>query len=238
MITHATLNVNLGKNDTISAYPGVDCFPASISPALPPSAFLTSDPTLLAEVQTMFQALLDLACTYHLIKERMLFWTYHLDMSLEITTASSGMLTTKAQGLVKLEVKIHSDSTLTKKVVLSLHNCLHALKVAMNLLSIGAFIKSHLPILFDLDGFTRVHFPSSIVSLVRKHFRATIHRQLVFLKCRFLPPPQLILPALALASFTPQEPDYGLWHEWLAHLGIESIKDLLNGLYAEGVLWN
>ena len=105
---NTTLNVNLGENDTISTYPGMDCFPASISPALPPSTFLTSDPTLLAEVQTMFQALLDSVCTYHLIKEQMLFWTYRPDLSLEITTASSGMLTTKAQGLVKLEVKIHT----------------------------------------------------------------------------------------------------------------------------------
>lgn len=240
-----TLHVNLGDNESFSTYLRVDCFPASISPTILPSAFLTSDLTLLAEVQVSFQALLDSACTYHIIKERELFWTYRLDLSLEVSTASSGTLTTKAQGMVKLEVEVQSESPLTQTVVLSLHDCLHAPDAAMNLLSIGAFIKSHMPISFDRDGFARVNFPSSIASLTGKCFRATIRGQLTFLKCKFLPPPSPIpsdptLPseALAYTSFTPQEPDYGLWHKHLAHPGIKSTKDLLNGSYVEGVIWN
>ena len=245
----ATLHVTLGENESVSTYLGVDCFPASFSPDSSPSAFLTGDPTLLAEVQSLFQALLDSACTYHIIKEKALFWTYHPDLSLEVSTASSGTLITKAQGLVKLEVEVQAEPdslpASNPKVVLSLHDCLHAPGAAMNLLSIGTFIESRMPITFDLDGFARVQFPSSVASLAGRCFCATIKGRLAFLKCKFLLPPNPIpsdptLPstALAYALFTPREPDYGLWHERLAHPGIESTKGLLDGSYAEGVSWN
>ena len=245
----ATLHVSLGENESLSTYLGVDCFPASLCPESHPSAFLMSDPTLLAEVQSSFQALLDSACTYHIIKEKDLFWTYCPDLSLEVSTASSGTLSTKAQGLVKLEVEIQpepgSSPVSNLRVVLSLHDCLHAPDAAMNLLSMGAFIESRMAITFDLDGFARVQFPSSVASLAGKCFRATIRGRLAFLKCKFLPPlnpipsdPTFPSATLAYALFTPREPNYGLWHERLAHPGVEFTKSLLDGSYVEGVSWN
>lgn len=139
---NGTYTVSLGDNEIDSACLGVDCYPASVLSDLPATAFLTRDKTLLCEVQLTFQALLDSACTHHIIKDQSLFWTYCSDCSLKVSTASSGMLQTKVQGLVKLEVDVQDSSNDTQTVVLSLHDCLHAPNAAMNLLSIGVELLS------------------------------------------------------------------------------------------------
>ena len=203
-----TFAVSGNKIDIDTYYVGVDCYPESVTPARQATAFLTSDPITLHELQSTFQAVLDSACTYHLVRDRSLFWTYRPEDAVDVGTANSGYLHTEAKGLVKLEVEIEGE--VQRRVIIMLHDCLHAPRAPLNLLSVGAFLESRMPISFDEDGFARVHFPSTHSSLSGKCFHATLRDRLAFLRCRFIPPPSPIptdpsLPSKALAyvSFTP-----------------------------------
>ena len=222
------LSVNVGEHNetTDSIYTDLDCFPESTMHSRPATALLTGDPTVLSDLQSIFQALLDSACTYHIIRDKSLFWTYRPDQAIEVGTSSSGYLMTEAKGLVKLEVEVVSANTPSPRVILSLHDCLHGPSAPMNLLSVGVFIESGMPLTFDTDGFAQVHFPDSHPVLAGSYFRAVLRERLAFLKCKFIPPPSPIpsgpaepSPALTYISFTPRAPDYELWHEHLAHPG-------------------
>ena len=84
---NVTYTVTLGKNEIDSAYGGVDCYPASMSIDLPTMAFLYS----FVRFKWFFKHYLTLHAL-HIIKDCRLFWTYRLDQSLEVSTASSGIL--------------------------------------------------------------------------------------------------------------------------------------------------
>ena len=60
-----TFAVTGNKIDIDTYYMGVDCYPESVTPTRQATAFLTSDPITLHELQSTFQAVLDSACTYH-----------------------------------------------------------------------------------------------------------------------------------------------------------------------------
>ena len=105
-----TFAVSGNKNDIDTYYVGVDCYPESHSLWRQATALLTSDPVTLHELQAKFQAVLDSVCTYHLIRDHSLFWTYRPDDAVDVGTANSRYLHTEAKGLVKLEVELEGDS--------------------------------------------------------------------------------------------------------------------------------
>ena len=227
-------------NDFELCVEGVDCFPALLSPLQPPSALLTSDPVALAALVRNFHALFDSGCTHHIIRHKEYFWTYHPEGALSVGTASSGILATKARGIVKLRVRTNAVS-----VVLTLHDCLHGPDLPFNLLSVGAFLEAKMPVNFQTDGYAKVHLPRDNTKLAGQTFTAEIHGRLAFLQCEFLLPPgpipddpSLPSPATAFTTFTPRESDFALWHERLAHAGIKSTQEVLTGSYGKGVLWN
>ena len=226
--------------DFESCVEGVDCFPVLLSPLQPPSALLTSNPVALAALVRNCQALFDSGCTHHIIRHKEYFWTYHPEGALSVGTASSGILATKARGIVKLCVRTDAAS-----VVLTLHDCLHGLDSPFNLLSVEAFLEAKMPVNFQTDGYAKVHLLRDNDRLAGQTFTAEIHGRLAFLQCEFLLPPgpipddpALPSPAMVFSTFTPQEPDFALWHERLAHAGIESTREVLTGTYGKGVLWN
>lgn len=99
-------------NDFDSCVECVDCFPALLSPLQSSAVLLMSDPIALAVLVCTFKALFDSGCTHHIIKHREHFWTYHLEGALSVGTASSGILATKARGIVKLCANERSISSL------------------------------------------------------------------------------------------------------------------------------
>ena len=102
-----------------------------------------------------------------------------------------------------------------------------------------------MPVNFQTDGYAIIHLPREHDRLVGQTFTAEIHGCLAFLQCEFLLPPEpapddpaLPSTAMAFTLFTPREPDFTLWHEHLAHAGIESTREVLTGTYGQGVNWN
>ena len=102
-----------------------------------------------------------------------------------------------------------------------------------------------MPVNFQTDDVAAVHLPSTHPSLQGLFFKAEIHGHLPFLRCDFvLPPspssddPTLPSQAMANTTFTPRERDFALWHERLAHAGINSTQEVLTGLCGKGVEWN
>ena len=125
------------ETDFESCVDCVDCYPTLLSPLQQLAALLTSDPIALAALVQNFQALFDSGCTHHIIRDRSYFWTYHPEGAVAVGTASSGILSMKARGIVKLRVQTNSAL-----VVLTLHDCLHGPDSPFNLLSVGAFLEA------------------------------------------------------------------------------------------------
>ena len=195
--------------DVESCVDGVDCYPANFFILPSPAALLTSDPVALMALHQHFQALFDSGCTHHIIKDRGYFWTYHPEGAIPVGTASSGTLTTKARGIVKVRVRTEQSGA---PVVLTLHDCLHGPDSPFNLLSVGAFLEANMPVSFQTNGVAVIHLPSNHPTLCDLSFKAEIHGRLVFLQCDFVPPPSpcyddpaLPSQAMAYTTFTPRE---------------------------------
>ena len=164
-----TVNV-ANHNESDSLYVGFDCFPEFALHSQPLTALLMNDSVVLSELQSVYQALLNSACTYHIICDKSLFWTYCPDQALEVGTSSSGYLMTEAKGLANLEVELEPNDSPSPKVILLLHDCLHGPSAPMDLLSVGAFIKSGMPLTFNTDGYVQVHFPKTHPALAGRCF--------------------------------------------------------------------
>jgi len=132
------------------------------------SSLADLSPICLSSILTRYNSILDSGCTNHIIRDRSLFWTYHMSLAVLVKTANCGILETLAKGDVKFRVKCG-----TKSIVLVLCDCLHAPSAPINLLLVGAMQERRMHIHFDEDT-TIIHFPTDHPILSGLSVQATV----------------------------------------------------------------
>ena len=190
-------------------------------------------PVCLSMILQIFNSVLDLGCTNHIIRDCSLFWTYHTSLAILVQTVNCGVLETLAKGDVKFRVQCGQQS-----VVLVLRDCLHAPSAPINLLLAGAMQERRMHVHFDEDA-TIIYFSSDYPVLAGLHIRAMVMHRLSFLKCDFLIPPAPLMDGTEVAFPTFQVPEKTsvLWHHHLCHLGMDATQAILTKNYAMGVDW-
>jgi hypothetical protein len=152
-----------------------------------------------------YNSALDSACTNHIFCDRTVFHTYDTDGAVSVKTANCGLLTTLAIGDVKIKLLVGD-----KMVIWTLHNCLHAPDVPINLISVGALQEHHMSITFSFQK-TTISFPNDHPSLSGLSFHAYVTNRLSLLDLNFLPSPTASVPiAFQLFSVAQNTPD--TWH--------------------------
>ena len=191
-------------------------------------------PISLSSISPFYNSILDSGCTHHIIKDRSLFWTYHMSQAIPVKTANCGVLETLAKGDVKVRIQCGSRS-----VVLIFRDCLHAPSAPINLISVGAMQERRMRVHFNEDT-TIIHFPSDHPTLAGLSFQATVLRRLSFLQCDFLrpDPPLTDGTEVAFPTFPIVEPTPALWHRRLGHLGLDATRAALTKNYVTGVDWS
>src|SRR5271168_2414634 len=134
-------------------------------------------PTALASITSQFNSALDSGCTNHIIYNRELFWTYDTAAAVPVKTANCGILTTYAKGDVKFHIKVNGYT-----ITWTLHNCLHAPDVPINLISVGALQERDLTVTFSKFK-TTISFPNTHPQLKGASIEAKIINRLSFLNC-------------------------------------------------------
>jgi hypothetical protein len=147
-----------------------------------------------------------------------------------VKTANCGFLTTLVIGDVEFHLVING-----KKIVWTLKNCLHALDVPINLISVGALQEHHMPVIFSFQK-TTIMLPSSHTQLSRLSFDAEVICQLSLLNLDYVPA-TAITPAIALTLFPIVHNSFKLWHHCFGHLGQEATRDMLNKNYTMGITY-
>ena len=206
--------------------------PGVISAAF--SSLADLSPACFSSISTLFNSILDSGCTHHIIRDRSLFWTYHVSQAIPVKTANCGTLETLAKGDVKMRLQCGSQS-----IVLIFRDCLHAPSAPINLISIGAMQERRMRIHFNEDT-TVVHFPSNHPSLAGLSFHATVLHRLSFLQCDFILPPVPLTDGteVAFPTFPVVEPTPALWHCRFGHLGVDATRAILTKNYATGIDWS
>jgi len=178
----------------------------------------------------LFNALLYSGCTHHIIRDRSLFSNY-VTRKIAVGTANCGSLQALGTGDVSFR-----SSYGDRRVLFTLHGCLHAPDAPINLLSVGSLVKRGMSALFTPGGITRVSFPSNHPNLPDFSFSATVQNRLSFLKLDFVPPsvpfPLTALPAL---TFPWVKLDSALWHRRFGHIGMDATRAMLMKDYVTGV---
>jgi len=59
-------------------------------------------PICLSSISSLFNSILDLGCTHHIIKDHSYFWTYHMSQAIPVKMANCGVLETLVKGDVKV----------------------------------------------------------------------------------------------------------------------------------------
>jgi len=218
--------------------------PKSTNTLPPYLAFLQStNPFALATFASCFNTILDLGCMTHIVKDCQYFWTYHPELTTPVGTANCGVLKTLVQGKVCFRISFQGQEH-----VVHMRECLHALDVPINLLSVGAMAEKSVNVLFE-KGATTMHFPCSSVDIDGVSLSAVVAHHLSFLRCDFLlPPTSTVAPApsdtLAFPTVSDPSPsfffpctpvDSELWHRCFGHLGMDVICDVLMKPYAKGI---
>jgi len=236
--------VSPAQSDLFYAYALCDqpmiAFISTVS--MPYQDFIQSlDLVVFAIFQQHFNVILDSGCTTHIICDHHFFWTYHLEQATPVGTANCGVLNTLARGEVRFTIFIGGQLH-----TICLWNCLHALDVSINLLSVGAMTEQDFKVYFEKPG-TFVHLPLTFSSATHLTFMATVINHLSFLQCDFvLPPvtapslplapsPILPLPDVPATSFPHVAVTLELWHHRLGHLGMDTTRDMLTKGYADGI---
>jgi len=62
-------------------------------------------PVCLSSLSQIFNSVLDSGCTNHIVKDRLLFWTYHTALTVPVKTANCGVLETLVKGNIKFRVQ-------------------------------------------------------------------------------------------------------------------------------------
>jgi hypothetical protein len=86
-----------------------------------------------------------------------------------VKTANCGFLTTLVIGDVEFHLVING-----KKIVWTLKNCLHALDVPINLISVGALQEHHMPVIFlsrkqQLCSLAHIHNSADCLLMLRSY---------------------------------------------------------------------
>jgi len=203
----------------------------------------------LAFFASHFNIILDSGCTTHIICDWSCFWTYNVSLATPVGTANCGTL------MMLVHSEVHFCILLDGiECTVHLHDCLHALDVPINLLSVGVMQEKQLILVFSPGKLTTIHLPRTMTGRPDLSIEVTFIGHLSFLKCDFLPPPStygLSLVSVARPTtpssdnvpdvFFPQVPaDLDLWHCRASHLGIEveATKALLTKPYATGVTYD
>ncbi len=141
----------------------------------------------LVSLSKTIKTLLDSGCTAHIFKEKKFFWSYREDEAVDIKTANCGVLSTLAHGEIRIRVRCSNG----KHVVICLLDCLHALAVPMNLISVGTLTERKMFLTFG-NNWTSVHFPKDHSSLAGIRFSMKVHGHLSFIDCKILEPPSSV----------------------------------------------
>jgi hypothetical protein len=126
----------------------------------------------LGSISQSFHSALDLACTNHIFRDHNLFHTYSTDNAVPVKTANCGILNTLGMGTVKVKLSIKH-----RTVIWTLKNCLHALDVPINLISVGALQEHHMSVVFSFNR-TTISFPENHQHLSGLSFDAHITHRL------------------------------------------------------------
>lgn len=152
----------------------------SVSPIF--HAFVSStDLVIFASISSRFNAILDSRCMTHIICDRHIFWSYHENLTVPVGTANCGKLNTLVHGEVCFWVFIDDQP-----IILILSDCLHALDMPINLLSVGFMTDCNLELCFNKET-TTIYF-SELSQLRGKSLQATVPNCLSFLHCDFVLP--------------------------------------------------
>ena len=108
--------------------------------------------TALISLTALFNALLDLGCTHHIIQDHSLFSNY-VSKPISVGMANCGSL----QALGTGDVSFHSPYG-EHTVLFTLHGCLHAPDAPINLLSVGSLVEHGMSAPFTPRGLTTVSF--------------------------------------------------------------------------------
>ena len=199
---------------------------------------LTEDlPLVMASFTQNFNSALDSACTNHIICDRNLFHCYDPNGGVPVQTANCGYLETLAVGDVKFHMTIND-----RVIIWTLKNCLHALMVPINLISVGALQEHHLSVTFSFRR-TTVSFPVDHPDLAGQSFEATVHHRLSLLNLEFIPtptpistlPPKPRVPVIACPVFPVTPITTDLWHRRFGHLGQDGTAKMLSQDFATGI---
>jgi hypothetical protein len=147
--------------ELIDLYPGVNATEfvpplvslISIIPS-PYMDFLSAmEPRALTTFTQNFNTLLDSGCTTHIFRDHRLFWTYQDDATTPVGTANCGILQTLGRGEIRFCITGSDRSQHTFRA----RDCLHALDVPINLLSVGQIQEQRHCVIFDF-GETSLQF--------------------------------------------------------------------------------
>jgi hypothetical protein len=180
----------------------------------------------MGSISQSYNSALDSACTNHIFRDRNLFHTYSIDDAVPVKTANCGVLNTLGMGTIKVNLRIGN-----RTIIWTLTNCLHALDVPINLISVGALQEHHMSVVFSFNK-TTISFPDDHQHLSGLSFDAHVTRRLSLLDLDFIDPP--ILP-VALHLFPQTQISPEIWHRRFGHLGHEALRTVINGNYATGI---
>ena len=139
-------------------------------------------PICLLSIYHIYNLILDSGCTYHIIMDQSLFWTYHTSQAIPVKTANCGVLETLVKGDIKVWLHCGSQS-----IVLVFHDCLHTPSTPINLILVSVMQERQMHVHFNEDA-TVIHFPSDHPTLAGLSFQATVLHRLSFLQCDFITP--------------------------------------------------
>lgn len=184
----------------------------------------------LVSLVTLYNALLDLGCTHHIVRDRSLFRDY-VPQTISVGTANCGSLEALGTGDVEFRYPFGD-----RHVTFTLRGCLYAPSAPINLLSVGALAERGMSCLFSPGGITRVFYPDDHHKLPGFSFSATVVNRLSFLKLVFVPPITSPVPTALLAqavvplpapSFPRIKLDSILWHRRFGHIGMDATRAAL-----------
>ena len=137
---------------------------------------------VMVPIVSQYNALLDLRCTHHIVRDHHLFHSF-AEKSTSVDTANCGSLEVFGIGDVEFRCPFCD-----RHVVFTLRGCLYAPDAPINLLSVGTLVKRGLSCVFTSGGLTKVFYPQNHAKLPGFTFSAFVTNRLSFLKLVFISP--------------------------------------------------
>lgn len=153
-------------------------------PTFPCSAFASVDfkSVMMISLVSQYNALLDLSCKHHIVRDRHLFCSY-VEKSISVGTSTCGSLEALGIGDVDFWYPFHD-----RHVIFTMHGCLYVSSAPINLLSLGTLVEHGMSYLLSPGGITIVFYTENHAKFPGLTFSTAVTNHLSFLKLDFLSP--------------------------------------------------